>query len=73
MNHPKSKLNFMVPFPRNGGFVGKSLVASWFENKAEECAANYDHHCVALVGLGGIGYVKSTYPRVSAGYAFRGI
>jgi hypothetical protein len=53
----KRIVHFMVPFPRNEGFVGESLVLSWFGERERSKAGNTGHHSVALVGLGGIGYV----------------
>ncbi|KAI5809273.1 P-loop containing nucleoside triphosphate hydrolase protein [Pyronema omphalodes] len=50
----------MVPFPKNEDFIGKSHVATWFENyRQKRMASGKPEHTVhlrlALCGLGGIG------------------
>ncbi|KAI5813334.1 hypothetical protein BZA77DRAFT_121893, partial [Pyronema omphalodes] len=51
----KESKHFMVPFPRNGGFVGVSCTLSWFRQRERSGAVGMGNHAVALVGLGGIG------------------
>ncbi|KAI5788555.1 hypothetical protein FPQ18DRAFT_392030 [Pyronema domesticum] len=56
----KDKPHFMVPFPRNEDFIGKSHIASWLKAyrkkriKAEKLE-HTGHLRLALCGLGGIG------------------
>jgi hypothetical protein len=57
----KETLHFMVPFPYNEDFIGESEVLSWFEDK--DPSVNRDSSCVALVGLGGVGYASCTFLR----------
>ncbi|KAI5816874.1 hypothetical protein BZA77DRAFT_343890 [Pyronema omphalodes] len=45
------KPHFMVPFPKNGNFIGKSHISSWFKNYHQK----QFHFRLALCGLGGIG------------------
>ena len=45
--------HFMVPFSKNDMFIGSSQVYEWL-NKA----GTGKHLCLALYGLGGIGYVE---------------
>lgn len=54
-----AKVYFMVPFQKNGDFIGRQEYIQSLEKKL--CVPNT--YCrVALVGLGGIGYVTcSTY------------
>lgn len=54
-----AKVYFMVPFPGNGDFIGRQEYIQSLEEKL--CVPN--EYCrVALVGIGGIGYVTcSTY------------
>ncbi|KAI5816861.1 hypothetical protein BZA77DRAFT_44879 [Pyronema omphalodes] len=52
--------HFMVPLPRNGNFIGKSHISSWFKDYHEkqiafEPSGNAGHIRLALCGLGGIG------------------
>ena len=50
-----AKIHFMVPFQRNGDFIGRESFIQSLEKKL--CVPN--RYCrVALVGLGGIGYVS---------------
>ncbi|KAI5816870.1 hypothetical protein BZA77DRAFT_246013 [Pyronema omphalodes] len=48
----------MVPFPKNGNFIGKSHISSWFKDRkqiASKQSGNAVHLRLALCGLGGIG------------------
>jgi hypothetical protein len=58
----KDQPQFMVPFPRNEGFIGESQVTSWFKAHQQQRieagkSQNSGHLRLALCGLGGIGYV----------------
>jgi hypothetical protein len=44
----------MVPFQRDGAFVGREYALAKIREKLEQ-ATSQDHSRVALVGLGGVG------------------
>jgi hypothetical protein len=50
----RPKPSSMVPFQRDGAFVGREDVLEKIREKFEQ-AASQDHSRVALVGLGGVG------------------
>jgi hypothetical protein len=58
----KDKPHFMVPFPKNEKFIGKSHISFWFQDyRQQRIASGQSEHTghlrLALCGLGGIGYV----------------
>jgi hypothetical protein len=62
-NVSSSELHFMVPFPKNEDYVGKSQVRTFVEEKRCTQGTLISHVSVALCGLGGAGYVRfSIFP-----------
>jgi hypothetical protein len=49
------KIYFMVPFPRNEDYIGKSQIRGFIEAKTEACDGVCFHITIALCGLGGAG------------------
>ena len=58
-NREKAPVHFMVPFPRNEGFIGTSRTLEWFkEADAMQGSQLYGHRRIGVCGLGGVGYVS---------------
>ncbi|KAI5816951.1 P-loop containing nucleoside triphosphate hydrolase protein [Pyronema omphalodes] len=56
----KDKPHFMVPFPKNKHFIGRSQISLWYEDYRQQQIASgkfedNEHLRLALCGLGGIG------------------
>jgi hypothetical protein len=48
-----------MPFPRDDQFVGRESIMTSLDGKFQSKALHNNHLRVALVGIGGIGYVNA--------------